>query len=262
MKLRFFSILCASCFFLCACDLIIPPDKPPEPTRLSANDFAFQNAKIEREHTFIGVERIDCPVLQSAFSKYGKCTPKKFSMGAGITCPLLFPGKTLDFACLSGDADDPDQVPAVFAKLTFDEKTKNIPFKFAFGKCTPFAAGPLVGEPPRYPTDQGIKVCLFDGFAPYSTIHDRGNASLPAGLYLDLSPLDIPYDALIARSETAVFDAPVELVLDSRLLDKEQKKQSFKDVFELFDFYTTFAGQSALDANNHDNTPSPLKNNR
>lgn len=250
MKLRILSILCASCFFFCACDLIIPPDRPPESTKLSANDFAFQYAKIERDHTFIGVERIDCPVLQSAFSKYGKCTPKKFPMGAGITCPLLFPGKTLDFACLSGDEDDPDHIPAVYAKLTFDEKTKNIPFKFAFDKCTPFAAGPLVGEPPRYPTDNGIKVCLFDRFAPYSTLHERDSSAIPAGLYVDLSNQDIPYDSLAAHAENAVFNAPAELVLDSRLLDKEQKKQSFKDVFELFDFYTTFAGQSALGSNN------------
>lgn len=218
---------------MAGCNLIVPPDPPPEPRQMGPDHFAWQDLEITRDYDFIGVERIDCPKLTSTLTGYGLCIPVHLPMGAAVECPLAYPGKSLQFACLPTS----DDIPAVYARLKFDDSAKNLEFSPKLGKCTVVGAGPAIQSSPRYPTDPGHKACLFQTTAPYSILRAEDHGARPSGLYLDLTQNDLELDLLKKRATVVIFDAPAALVLDARLLSREDRKNALKDVFLLFDDY-------------------------
>ena len=69
---------------MAGCNLIVPPDPPPEPRQMGPDHFAWQALEITRDYDFIGVERIDCPKLTSTLTGYGLCIPVHLPMGAAV----------------------------------------------------------------------------------------------------------------------------------------------------------------------------------
>lgn len=224
---------------LAGCDLVIPPDPPREATKMSPQHFAWQALTYTRD-AFIGVERIDCPKIQSTLAGYGICKPKSFPFANGIECPLDFPGKRLQFACITIH-----DVPAVYASLDLDNNAKNIDFSKIFGPCTTVKAGPAAQLPQRYPTDPGFNACLLDRIAPYSRLAGDNPHKRPAGLFLTLRRPPTPSGNLLPDN----VDAPASIIMDSRLLPENERKQSLNDTFLIFNFFhdlgTNFSQLSA-----------------
>lgn len=230
---------------LASCDIIVPPDPPLESPIVFPDDFVWKQLKINREYEFIGVERIDCPKILSTLTGYGKCVPSKLPIANAVSCTLAYPASLLQIACI-----DIDDTPAIYAKIHWDKHAETIDFSRPFGPCTIVADGPAAHKKPRFDTDEGYKACLFQTFAPYSSLIGSKHDQRPMGLYVDLShTTDKTYDdGMIA--DPPILHSPDALVLDARLLTRDERKLAFHDIFALFDFYASFASSSSITTQN------------
>ncbi|MBQ9816294.1 MAG: hypothetical protein IJM59_02340 [Proteobacteria bacterium] len=215
-----------------ACNLLTPEDPPLEPKILNQTDFAWDELDIAVKYEFIQVPRIDCPKIQSELTGSGKCLPKTIPIGSGIECPLEYPAKSLFFSCISGE-----DAPIVFARLEWSDNAKNIDFSHPFGPCRFAQAGPLAGEPPRYTTDPGYKVCLFEKTPTPGSLRGQEGSERPAGMFIDLSQNTLSMEELNKYITLQFIDAPAAFVMDSRFLNEEERIQALKDVLTIFSFY-------------------------
>ncbi len=218
---------------LSACDIVLPPDPPPEETLTTPGDFVWKDIEIAREHEFIGVTRIDCPKIISKFTGHGKCRPTALPFGSAVACPLAYPGGNLQMACI----DDGD-VPAVYLRIQWAETAGKIDFSEDFGACSYALAGPAAQSEPRFAADKGYKVCLFDEFAPYSELRGQQGAQIPAGIYADFSKTGFLPGAGAKKNDRPIFDNPDALVLDARLLDPAERQAAFGHLRNVFEFYS------------------------
>lgn len=223
-----------------ACDLIIPPDPPLEPKALKPNDYAWDQLELTQTYDYIDVARVDCSKMLSVLTGSGKCLPVKLSVGSAIECPLTYPGKKMEMACLS----DQNTVPAIYVRFEWDASVANLDLKQSFGACKFVSAGPAAGESPRYQTDTGFKACLFDEKAPYSVLHGDVVSARPSGLYLDISENPSSLAQLESQVSSVRFSAPAILTLDARFLNEKERIQALKDTNMIFSFYRGFADHS------------------
>lgn len=248
LRMRFlFMTSILACFMmigmLSACDIIAPPDPPFEPKDLRPDDFAWDNLDITQQYEYIQVARIDCPKIQSVLTGSGKCVPVKLPFSAAVECPLSEPAQKLTFACV----DDASSVPAVYARLEFGLSSNPIDMKKLLGDCQFVAAGPAIGQPQRYPTDQGFKACLFQKKATYSSLKGESNALRPAGMYLDFIQRTETPEQLKAQINANTFKPPIDIVMDARFLNDDERLKAFQDVNLIFQIYRqTVIPQTAL----------------
>lgn len=226
---------------LSACNIIVPPDPPPEPKELHPDDFAWPQLDITQQYEFTNVPRIDCPKIESVLKASGKCNPVKLSFGSATECLLSFPAQKLQLACLT----DQSSIPAVYLRMEFDESAKDIEFYPGLGACQLAGMGPAIGQTPRYATDLGFKACLFQSKTAYSKLYGTANDQRPVGLYLDLSSHPKTIDQLTSNVTTGRFDAPVSLMMDARFLDDKDRIQALKDIDLIFSFYRSFAPKTS-----------------
>ena len=151
-----------------------------------------------------------------------------------IECPLQYPASSLEFGCI-----EHDDVPDLMVRMTFDIKAGTMDFS-SFGRCTIVGEGPAAGQPPRFKTDSGYKVCLFDQTAPPGQLTDSGKSQRPGAFYLDLSDNAAPLDELTKQSQFTMFNPPVTLVLDTRFLATADREKAFNQVTQIFDYYRKF----------------------
>ena len=225
-------ILILAAVLLCSgCYLLTPEDPPREVRELYPEDFAWDYIDIAREYEFIGVPRIDCILLESYLKKTGHCEPKKLPFAPVLECPLVFPAKTLEFACIPGI-----ETPAVYARLTWDDSV-HVDAWSSLGKCRMAGAGPANDEPERYPTDVGFKACLFEDAKTPGQLLGIEGAQRPAGLLLDLSQNPKPLEELDKMTRLMTVDAPVSLVLDTQLFPEDQRAPALDTLIGFFKVY-------------------------
>ncbi len=236
------SLCTVLCLTLClsgltACDVIVPPTRPPESQILAQDNYAFDNIDL-LDYSFIGITRIDCPLINSALTGSGICAPHNTVVGQLVHCSLAYPYEDLEFGCI-----DSGEVPSVYFKMTASKDAQNQAFPKEFGACKPAQAGPAAGEQPRYTTDPGYKVCLFEGSPKISAgiLSSNDNDARPVGLYLDLAKTEQDIDAMTQQN---AFSGPYTLMLDARYLEPEDKERAFKTVFELFNVYRHSAAEN------------------
>ncbi len=213
---------------LTGCDIVVPPDRPLEEKLLLPTDYVFKTIDY-LAYEFIGVTRVDCPKVASAFSGTGRCLPAKSPKGATYVCPLAAPFDKLEMGCLTTD-----EVPAVYLRITWNADAKNIAFPQSFGACQPSFVGPAAGQPERYPTDPGHKVCLFEGSETMigGRLSANDDTARPIGMYLDLAQTDLTPDTV-----KAPFHGPVELVMDARYFEPEDREKAYQTMFKMLDVY-------------------------
>ena len=216
---------------LSACDVVLPPTHALEPQTLTQTDYAWKNIDL-RDYYFIGVTRIDCPMVLSYLTGSGICKPAKTPVGSAVNCPLSFPYETLQVGCLMAD-----DVPAVYVTLTAKKEARDIVLSQRIGRCQYAAAGPAVGESPRYQTDRGYKVCLFEGSDKISSgrLSSQDESARPIGLYLDFS--QTPMADVETMAEADKFNGPFTITLDARYFENDERERAFKTIFELFKIY-------------------------
>jgi len=227
MRIRLISCAIAA-LLLTGCDIIIPPSPPIVPDILTPTDYAWDGMDLARAR-FLGVLRIDCGTVVSKLQASGHCVPRATPIGRLIHCPLSAPAGQLVFGCVGGDP-----VPAVYMRLSWQDEAESLRFLEAFGACRVAGAGPAAGEDPRFPTDPGYKVCLFE---PYAQLTYPEVFARPAGLYLDFAQSTASLSQLRAWAQDQVFNAPLDLVIDARFLDDEGRSRAFELVFDAFAFY-------------------------
>lgn len=229
-------LVCAALLILPACDIIVPPDPPLESQDVSPDDFAWVQLDITQKYEYIDVARIDCPKIATALASFGKCLPVMLPIGPATECPMAYPAKKLQLACLTDQTD----TPAVYARLELDSKAMNLDFQTTFGPCEFIGLGPAAGQTSRYATDTGFKACLFKQKAPYSGLYGDSDAR-PMGLYLDVSDNPKSPEQLKQSAQNAQFDAPAALMMDARFLNKKDRIQALNDLNLIFSFYRSFA---------------------
>ena len=223
--------ICALC--LCAgCQLLTPPDPPLEDPILRPDAYAWLEFDITQEYEYIDVPRIDCGKVESLLSGSGRCVPVHKSFGKIYECPLEAPASKFYFACFSDE-----ELPAVYARFEFAADVDSVDFTEHLGNCQVVGAGPAAGQPPRYPTDIGFKACLFTNFATPGKLIDIVNTQIPAGVFIDLSDNPESVDELNEQVSAHVFNAPLALVMDARLLSADERIQAFKDLTLFFQPY-------------------------
>jgi len=237
-KLSLLLSLMLSIPLFAACDLVVPPKRPPESQILSQSNYAFDNINL-LDYSFTGITRLDCPLISSALTGSGICAPHKTVVGKIVHCDLEYPYQTLEFGCLTDD-----EVPAAYVKLVAAKDAKNQTFPDSFGSCTPAQAGPAAGEEPRYATDPGYKVCLFEGSPTIAAgaLSSNDSDARPIGLYLDFS--ETQSDDYQNMAQNNAYAGPYTLMLDARYLSPEDRERAFKTVFELFKVYRNSAPAS------------------
>lgn len=218
--------------FCCACNLLVSEDPPLEPTVMAQDDYAWDNIALAIQYEFIDVPRIDCPKIESYLSGSGKCLPKKLPFTTGYECPLKYPAKSLFFSC-----NITNNEPAIYARLAWDDTLRDIDFGMSLGPCQLEAAGPAIGEKPRFKTDTGYKVCLLENAKAKGTLKGEPDKRRPAGVFFDLSNNTESVDNLKKQAELKFFNAPADLVIDARLLDENDQIAALEDVFAIFSFY-------------------------
>ncbi len=225
--LMFAGLACA----FSGCYLLTPEDPPLEVKELYPDDFAWDYMDIAREYEFIGVPRIDCPMLESYLKKTGHCEPEKLPFTTVVACPLFFPAEKLEFACIPGE-----NIPAVYARLIWNDKV-HVDFNSGLGACRMVGAGPANGEPERYPTDPGFKACLFESAIAPGQLLGLTDQERPAGLFFDLSRNTQTIEELAKSTALLTVDAPVSLVLDTRLFPEEEREKGLDELVNFFKVY-------------------------
>ena len=242
--------ICAA-FVLVGCHLLTPGDPELDPPELIPEEVAWDKLDIARVMDFTQIPRIDCPIIKSALTGSGKCLPHKMTIGVGIRCPLVPPASELVFACLT-PKDEPKGVPAVYFRMTWDRFAKDVAFDRYLGPCHVESAG-LTPETARYDTDTGYRVCIFDETtflrmpdvrqAPetarefVSAVRPDPVFDRPMGLYLDMRDQAYADDVLSFMAQSRIFDGPLSIVLDSRFLTEDERKQALENVLVLFAMY-------------------------
>ena len=182
--------------------------------------------------------RINCPKVSSVLTGSGVCQPVKTPKGSLVHCPLAPPFESLDFGCLTSD-----DTPAVYVRFTTLPEATSVPLPEVFGTCRPDGAGPAVGEPPRYTTDEGYHVCLLDGNdrVPSGKLSSNDANARPVGLYLDYTQAHIASAAIEDMARQGAFSGRFSLVLDTVYLAPEERKKAFESLKDIFTFYRQFA---------------------
>lgn len=182
----------------------------------------------------VDTTRINCPKVSSVLTASGVCKPIKTPAGAMVRCPLVPPFDTFDFGCLTSD-----DTPAVYMRFTMLDEAKDIAIPENMGTCTVEAAGPAIGEPQRYSTDEGYKVCLLSGSdkVPAGALSSTDAQARPIGLYLDYSETHVDINQIKTMADKNAFSGNFSLVLDTVYFDAEQRKHAFEAIRDIFWFY-------------------------
>ncbi len=218
---------------LCSCQLLTPEDPPLEIKELYPEDYAFDRIEIERT-AFEQKSRLNCSKIQSELTSFGRCKPLKLPFGGVIQCQLPYPFEKLIYGCL--DVAE-REAPAVYSRLVWNKSAKNIDFTQESWSCTLVEDGPVAGNPERFPTDPGYRVCLIDIEGTPGVLRGKENELRPAGLYLDFATLNIPRDEIENMIQSKIFSGPIEFVMDTRSLTEEERKKALDDVLIIFNYY-------------------------
>ena len=218
---------------LCSCQLLTPEDPPLEIKELYPDDFAWDRIEIERT-AFEQQSRLNCSKIESELTSFGRCKPLKLSFGSTIECQLPYPFQRLIYGCL--DVAE-REAPAVYTRLVWNKSAKNIDFTQESWTCSLAEDGPIAGNPARYPTDPGYRVCLLESTGTPGTLRGKEGELRPAGLYLDLAALELPREELEKMIQARMFSGPLEFVMDTRSLPQDERKKALDDVLTIFNFY-------------------------
>lgn len=182
--------------------------------------------------------RINCPKVGSVLTDSGVCKPVNTARGQLIRCPLAAPFETLEFGCLTAD-----ETPAVYVRFTTLPSAESVPVPSVLGTCQPESAGPIVGDAPRYKTDDGYKVCLLSGneHLPAGALSTDDRDARPVGLYLDYSGSAIAPEAIEKMAQKNAFSGRFSLVLDTVYFNAEDRKRAFEALRDVFTIYRQFA---------------------
>ncbi len=182
--------------------------------------------------------RINCPKVSSVLTDSGVCQPVNTAIGQLVRCPLAAPFETLEFGCLTAD-----DTPAVYVRFTTLPGAEKIPIPSVLGECQLAVAGPVVGEAPRYKTDDGYKVCLLSGNErmPSGALSSEDRDARPIGLYLDYSYSAVAPEAIESMAKANAFSGRFSLVLDTVYFDAEDRKRAFEALRDVFTIYRQFA---------------------
>jgi hypothetical protein len=180
-----------------ALKLVLPDPKPPPPTAATWDDPRI--GALADPH-------LRCTQRMSALLAIpGCCLTKTIVHGDEVTCAMDHPPGALSFGC-GPYGDAPPRPFAPRASITADDTTwLAIQAQRWLGDCRPQAVGPVVGQPPRWPGDQGDAACFWlGGFHPLARSPD-----FPHGLFASLQPLPMIGEAAASWAGRARPPAPL-----------------------------------------------------
>jgi hypothetical protein len=189
-----------------ALKLVLPDPKPAPPTTLSWDDPRV--GALADPHLRC-TQRMDA-LLRAPACRYARTVVN----GPQIHCPLDHPLEALDFGC--GPYGDEPASPRFTVTATSDAGLTwlSIQAQRWLGDCRAQAAGPVVGEPPRWPQDLGVAACFWLG-----GLRERGDQrAFPSGVFALFQPLPLINEAAYSWRSRARPAAPLPTTLPLRAL--------------------------------------------
>lgn len=258
------------------CFLLTPEDPPLEVKTLYPNDFAWDELDLAMNPDYYPDTPVDCASIQSILTATGRCLPKALPMGAAIECPLAYPAEKLLYACLtSGEEKVPAiylrfrwnntakdiRLSEKFGTCTMAQagplagEKMRYPTDPGYKVCL-FEPNPDADSLNQKASDkkreeaklivqametESLPPVFAPGSGSYNPTPGRLNgdkgSERPAGLYLDFANNPETLENLANALKFESFDAPAELVLDTRQFDQTEREKAIKAAIVIFDDY-------------------------